>query len=160
MTPTDSTAPVILCSAGNETTRPMIKDIVPLLGDRPLIVLRVWRSAEYTIATATTAMIGAATVDYVALDSAIEQEAEEDAAGGAEYARSLGAQATSEAVCADGPVWKTIIERAKAHDAQAIATGTRGRGEFESAVLGSTSHALLQHSAIPVIVVRSHPADK
>ncbi len=156
MTPTDSAAPVIVCSAGNDTTRTMIDAVAALSPNRAVTVLRAWRSAEYALASATTAIIGAATVDYVALDDGIEQEAADDAEAGAEYARSLGLEASSEAVRSDGPVWRTILERADALGAQAIVTGTRGRGEVESALLGSTSHALLQHSSLPVIVLPSH----
>ena len=158
MTPTDSPAPLIVCSAGNETTHAMIDAVAALTPDRPVIVLRAWRSAEYALASATTAIIGAATVDYAALDETIEGEARDDAAAGAEYARSLGLEASSEAVRSDGPVWRTILECADAHAAQAIVTGTRGRGDVESAILGSTSHALLQHSPRPVIVLPSHAA--
>ena len=158
MTPTDSPAPVIVCSAGNDTTRAMIDAVAALLPDRPVVIVRAWRSAEYALASATTAIIGAATVDYVALDDAIEHDASDDAAAGAEYAGSLGLSATSEACRSDGPVWRTILECADTHAAQAIVTGTRGRGDVESAILGSTSHALLQHSSRPVIVVPSRVA--
>ncbi len=153
MTPPDTPAPVILCSAGNDTTHAFIDTAAALFPDRPLVIVRAWRSAEFAIASATTAMIGSATVDYPALDDAIEHEAEDDAGAGTDYARSIGLQASAEAVRSDGPVWKAILERAEAHGAQAIITGTRGRGEVESALLGSTSHALLQHSPLPVVVV-------
>ncbi len=158
MTPTDSPAPVLLCSAGNDTTRQIVDAAAALFHDRPIIVLRAWRSAEFTIASATAAVIGTATIDYVALDTAIEHEAEDDAGGAAEYARSLGLDARAEAIRADGPVWKVILDRANAVGAQAIVTSTRGRGEVESALLGSTSHALLQHSPRPVLVVTTQVA--
>ena len=153
MTPSDAHAPVILCSAGTDATRRLVDATAKLFPERPIVVLRAWRSAEFANASATTAVIGSVTVDYAALDEAIEGEAADDAAAGAEYARSLGLQASGEAVRSDGPVWKAILDRAEAHGAQAIITGTRRRGEVESALLGSTSHALLQHSPLPVVVV-------
>jgi len=156
MTPSEPPAPVLVCSAGNETTRAIIDAVANLFPDRPVVVLRAWRSIEFTVASSTAASIGTPTVDYVALDDAVRKEAEADAAAGADYARSLGLDATSEASRADQPVWKVILERAEAHGAQAIITGTRGHGEFESAIIGSTSHALLQHSTVPVVVVTTH----
>jgi nucleotide-binding universal stress UspA family protein len=157
MTPTDNAAPVLVCSAGDETTPEIIDAVASMLGGRPIVVLRAWRSAEFTIASATAAVVGTAAVDYVALDKAIEGEARDDAEAGAEYARSLGLDATPEAVRADGPVWKVILASADAHGAGAIVTSTRGHGDIESVIIGSTSHALLQHSARPVIVVNPHP---
>jgi nucleotide-binding universal stress UspA family protein len=156
MTPTDSPAPVLVCSAGDDTTRQIVEAVAALFPDRPAIILRAWRSAEFTIASATAAVIGTATIDYVALDTAIEGEARDDAGAAAEYARSLGLDARPEAIRSDGPVYKAILERADASGALAIVTSTRGRGEFESALLGSTSHALLQHSPRPVVVVTTH----
>jgi nucleotide-binding universal stress UspA family protein len=158
MSPTDSAAPVLVCSAGDETTRAVLDEVASLLTGRPVTVMRAWRSAEYTIASSTAAVVGTTTVDYVALDDAIEGEARDDAEKGAEYARSLGLDADSEAVRADKPVWRVILDRAEAHGAGAIVTSTRGHGDIESAFIGSTSHALLQHSTRPVIVVNPHPS--
>ena len=96
MTPSEP-APVLVCSAGNETTRSIIDGVQALFADRPIVVLRTWRSAEFTIASASAAAIGSTTVDYVGLDRSIEGEARDDAEAGAEYARSLGLAATAEA---------------------------------------------------------------
>ncbi|WP_433608201.1 universal stress protein [Prescottella agglutinans] len=42
--------------------------------------------------------------------------------------------------------------------ARSIVVGTRGRGGFEAAVLGSTSQSLLYHAQCPVIIARSRVA--
>ncbi|MFI5615735.1 universal stress protein [Amycolatopsis sp. NPDC051903] len=47
---------------------------------------------------------------------------------------------------------RTLLERGA--DAQLIVVGSRGRGGFTGMLLGSTSQALLVHSACPVAVVR------
>ncbi len=158
MTPTDAAAPVLVCSAGDETTHEIIDAVRELFADRPLTVLRVWRTAEYTLASSTAASIGATSVDFVSLDTAIDGDARDDAEAGAEYARSLGLAATAETARADGPVWPVILRIADALGAAAFVTCTRGHGELESRLIGSTSHALLQHSPRPVIVINPHPA--
>ncbi len=48
----------------------------------------------------------------------------------------------------------TLIESAREEKAFAIIMGTRGLSKIKKALLGSTSDYVLQHSEIPVIVVR------
>ena len=45
-----------------------------------------------------------------------------------------------------------------AEQAQLLVVGSHGRGGFTGMLLGSTSHALIIHSAAPVVVVRPDPA--
>lgn len=51
-----------------------------------------------------------------------------------------------------------ITEYAKDIGADLIIVGTRGRGEFRSLVLGSTSHGIIHDSPCDVLVVRPKPA--
>jgi nucleotide-binding universal stress UspA family protein len=50
-----------------------------------------------------------------------------------------------------GPAPKALLEHAA--DAAMITVGTRGRGAFLSAVLGSVSNAVLHKADVPVMVV-------
>ena len=55
-----------------------------------------------------------------------------------------------------GHVLAEMIER---HDVDAVVMGARGLGASTSALAGSVSHWLLQHSPVPVTVVRHVVAD-
>jgi nucleotide-binding universal stress UspA family protein len=52
-----------------------------------------------------------------------------------------------------------ILDRASALDADLIVLGNRGRGAFESAVLGSVSAEVVDHSSRPVLVARRDRVD-
>lgn len=65
----------------------------------------------------------------------------------------------------DVPVRQILVKgravpclREYAEHAQLLVVGSHGRGGFVGMLLGSTSHALVIHSAAPVVVVRSEPA--
>jgi nucleotide-binding universal stress UspA family protein len=53
-----------------------------------------------------------------------------------------------------GPVAETLVQEAKAGSAEMIVMGSRGLGAVESAVLGSTTLAVMQLSSLPVTVVK------
>ncbi len=52
-------------------------------------------------------------------------------------------------------IWGTILEQAADVDASAIVLGSRGLTGLKSLLLGSVSHAVIQHADRPVIVVPS-----
>ena len=51
-------------------------------------------------------------------------------------------------------VWKKIIEVADDEECDLIVMGSRGRGDWEGAMLGSVTHKVLAHCTLPVLVVR------
>lgn len=48
---------------------------------------------------------------------------------------------------------KALLEHSSG--AQLLVVGSRGRGEFTGLLLGSTSRAMVQHAACPVLMVRA-----
>lgn len=86
----------------------------------------------------------AQTVDYLASTQAIVDEANQLIA-------SLP-QATL--VQKEGPIAKTILEHAAASNSDLIIIGSRGHSAIGEFVLGSVSHNVVQHSKVPVLIVK------
>ncbi len=94
-------------------------------------------------------------VDYEAIDAGARQSAEERAAEGAKLARDAGLDAKSRISEEKTTIPDAILAEADAIDASAILMGSRGLKGLKSLLLGSVSHAVLQHADRTVIVVPS-----
>jgi nucleotide-binding universal stress UspA family protein len=55
-------------------------------------------------------------------------------------------------------VAEAILRAADENDVMSVVVGSRGRSGFRSALLGSVSNTVVQHSAKPVVVVHDKPA--
>jgi nucleotide-binding universal stress UspA family protein len=64
----------------------------------------------------------------------------------------LGVEADCE--IAEGDPVDELIRAARYQDAELIVVGSRGLGAIAGALLGSVSKALVQHSPVPVLVVK------
>ncbi|MNC43800.1 Stress response protein NhaX [compost metagenome] len=53
-----------------------------------------------------------------------------------------------------GGAAETILDYAKTHHCDLIVIGSRGLGGIKEFVLGSVSHNVVQHSVVPVLVVK------
>lgn len=51
-------------------------------------------------------------------------------------------------------VWSKIIKVGETEECDLIVMGSRGRGDWEGAMLGSVTHKVLAHCDLPVLVVR------
>ena len=89
------------------------------------------------------------------IDAASRADAERTAEEGAALARAHGVDAAGRAVARQDSMVDTLLAEADRADAGAIVVGSRGLGGFGSILMGSVSHALLQHADRPVVIVPS-----
>jgi nucleotide-binding universal stress UspA family protein len=58
-------------------------------------------------------------------------------------------------ILSDDPIREALISRIHSGHYDLVVLGTRGRGALSAAVLGSVSHYALNHSDVPVLIVRA-----
>jgi nucleotide-binding universal stress UspA family protein len=117
-------------------------------------VLTVWEPF-IELMTRSGASFGLAPLNAVEIDAATEQAARERADEGVKRARSAGLNAQPRTRSLVRTVAETILSEADDVGAGAVVVGTRGLTGLKSLLLGSVSHALLQHADRTVIVVPS-----
>jgi nucleotide-binding universal stress UspA family protein len=81
------------------------------------------------------------------------RQADETAGQAVSQARTLGLDAEAVAVGPAAPAWAALLDAAHRHGADVLVCGTRGRGAFARALLGSTSSSLLHNTDVPLLVV-------
>ena len=144
---------ILICYDGSTDAKEAIARGARMLRGQRATVLTVWSP----FGTAALGLSGGVE-DMQESDEAGRSHAEHQAEAGARLAIELGLDAEPR-VCAQGPtVWHAIVTQAREADARAIVIGTRGLTGVKSVFLGSVSHAVLQHSDRPVVVVPSPEA--
>jgi nucleotide-binding universal stress UspA family protein len=143
---------ILVCYDGSPDAQAAIQTAGALFAGEEALVLTVWEGLSEVIAR-TGAGLGAAPLDFEDIDAASAAAARERADEGCALARVAGLDAHPEIARQDLTVWGTIIDRADSLHADAIVLGSRGLTGVRSLLLGSVSHAVLQHADRPVIVV-------
>jgi len=150
--------PTLFCYDGSDESRRALGSVAGMLTSRAAIVLTVWQPLTARL-TETGGFGVFALEEESQLDERERDAAREAAEAGAAQAQTIGLEATARVEEADGPVWLTIVDVAGEVDAGLIVCGTRGRGPIRNALLGSTSHAVLQHAGRPVLISPEPHAD-
>jgi nucleotide-binding universal stress UspA family protein len=94
--------------------------------------------------------------DSEQLDRVTEQAAQRSADEGVAVAREAGLEAEARTTTRTGNAAYAILDEAKAAGVTMIVMGSRGLSGVRSLVLGSVSHAVLNHTDRPVLIV-PHP---
>jgi nucleotide-binding universal stress UspA family protein len=146
---------ILLCYDGSSDARAAIDRAGELLSGQPATVLTVWEPF-IDLMVRSGASLGLPPLNATDIDAATEQAARERADEGVERARSAGLDAQPRTRSLVGTtIAATILSEADDVGADTVMVGTRGLTGLKSLLLGSVSHALLQHADRTVIVVPS-----
>lgn len=147
--------PLLIAYDGSEGAKHAITEAAKVLGGGAAVVVSVWQS---TAAAAPASLLaiptGVARQAYEELDRESQQQSETLAEEGASLAREHGFDATPKSVMCHVNTWSTLLSAADEIDAAAIVIGSRGHSGIKSALLGSVSNGVANHSSRPVLLVR------
>jgi nucleotide-binding universal stress UspA family protein len=147
---------VLLCYDGSDDAKSAVDHAGAVLKSAPAVVLTVWEPFVDVLArTGFGLSYTAPPFDNEEVDAASESAATTTAEEGATRAREAGLDAQPRVTSRNGSVADAILDVAEDLDAEAIVLGTRGLAGVKSLLLGSVSHAVLQHADRPVVVVPS-----
>jgi nucleotide-binding universal stress UspA family protein len=147
---------ILICYDGSPDAKAAIEHGARLVRGEQATVLTIWQPFIDIVAHTPTFGLGAAVVDSEKIDEESRRTAEERAEEGVRLARKAGVEAEAR-VEAQGMTTtaQTILAEAEQLNASAIVMGSRGLTGVKSLLLGSVSHAVIQHADRPVIVVPS-----
>jgi nucleotide-binding universal stress UspA family protein len=118
-------------------------------------VLTVWEPIQITLTRTGGMGMGAWYPDEGKIDGASEEAARARATEGAERATAAGLVAEPHVAARQDSIASAILAVADDLNVDAIVLGTRGLTGIRSMLLGSVSHAVLQHADRSVLVVPS-----
>jgi nucleotide-binding universal stress UspA family protein len=144
---------ILIAYDGSEDSKAAVARAGTLFPGESTTVLMVWQRFIETMARAGVA--AGVIVDYESIDESAEKGAADTAEAGAQLARDAGLDASGAAGVVTTTTAEAILAEAEKLDASVVILGSRGRTGVRSLMLGSVSHAVLQHADRPVLVVPS-----
>ena len=146
---------ILIAYDGSEDAKSAIEHVATLVSGQPAVVVTVWEPYVQILTRYPTAGAMMAGEDTTRIDHASSASADEKAEEGAALARSHGIEASGHGLARQDSIADTLLSEADRTNASAIVVGSRGLGGLGSLLLGSVSHALLQHADRPVVIVPS-----
>jgi nucleotide-binding universal stress UspA family protein len=144
---------ILIAYDGSADAQTAIDRAAQLMRNEDATVLVVWETFIDVVTRAGSVPIGE--IDYEGLDRSNEDQARERAEEGAGRARRAGLNAEAAVRVREQTTASTILAEADRLGVDAIVIGTRGLTGLKSLLLGSVSHAVVQHAHVPVMVVPS-----
>lgn len=149
---------ILVCYDGSVDAQAAIDSAAQLIPGAETTVLTVWEPLMDALARSSSLGVAGAYVNYAAaeqIDAGKREAAVTNATEGAQRATASGLVAQPRSKSRDGDIANTILAAAAEVDADVIVMGTRGLSGFKSFLLGSVSHAVVQHADRAVLVAPS-----
>ncbi|MDQ2894119.1 MAG: universal stress protein [Actinomycetota bacterium] len=156
---------ILVCYDGSVNAQAAIDHAAGLMEGAEAAVLTIWepfldgmiRSGAMGMGMGMGMAIGPTIPfdDDEKIDAANQQAALQTATNGAERATAAGLHAQPHTASGHGGVPNAILTVAADVNANVIVLGTRGLGGMKSFLLGSVSHAVIQHADRAVLIVPS-----
>jgi nucleotide-binding universal stress UspA family protein len=147
---------ILICFDGSDDSRSAVGHAAELLQGQRATVLTVWVAFTEVLTRASLGVVPITSgLDIEQIDAATREQAQNLAEEGAELARQAGLDAQPRTCPQQASVASSILAEAEAVAASAIVMGSRGLTGVKSLLLGSVSHAVIQHADRAVIVVPS-----
>src|ERR1700753_2079040 len=146
---------ILIAYDGSHDAQSAIEHAGSLMAGQPAIVVTVWEPYIQMLTRYPAPGALLAGENVAEIDDACRQAADDKAEEGAAVARAHGLDASSPSLAREDSIAETLLAEADRVNAGAIVVGSRGLGGFGSVLLGSVSHALLQHADRPVVIVPS-----
>jgi nucleotide-binding universal stress UspA family protein len=147
---------VLICYDGSDDARAAIERAGALMRGQPAIVLTVWEPYLHVLVRSgggRGSIAGVARMEE--FDRAMREQADRRSEEGTELAREAGLDAIPRTCAQATSTADAILSEAQAVGAEAIVMGSRGLTGVKSLLLGSVSHAVMQHADRTVMVVPS-----
>jgi nucleotide-binding universal stress UspA family protein len=155
--PADGDRSLLVAYDGSDDARNAIAVAARLMHGARCTVLTAWQPFLDVVTRASGGFgIVGEVDDTEEIDRRSEQAAQHTAEEGAALANDAGRDATARAAPRSGNAASVLLAEAQELQASLIVMGSRGLSGVRSLVLGSVSHAVLNHSDRPVLIV-PHP---
>ncbi len=151
-----TTSPTLLiCYDGSDRAAHAVAVAGRLFPGANAMVLNVWEPIERVVAryAALAPYLGEQIPEA---DAGAKEESSKTAEEGVTQAQRAGLVASAHTATLDTTVWEAVLSAASETGAEVIVTGTRSLHGVREALTGTLSHALIQHSAVPVLAIPTH----
>jgi nucleotide-binding universal stress UspA family protein len=149
---TDASPTILICFDGSDRAAHAITVAGQLFPAATATVLHIWEPVEHIVARyAVLAPYLGEGIDDA--DDGAEKQSMTVAQAGAKLAEDTGLDATAHSETLTTTVWEAVVKVSAKLDVDVIVTGTRGLHGVREVLVGTLSHALLQHSELPVLAI-------